>query len=116
MSTVLSESINDPGVHAFQWNWRLAQQAFAGLVARSSAVPAMLIERAARSLSALSADERPAFERWLALQLLDADEVSVARRIRQLGKVDALLAAGIRRQLPLIAAELMPGGDVAVAA
>lgn len=116
MSTPIAETTNAVDVLAFQWNWRLAQQAFSSIVARNVPVSAMLIEQAGRSLSALSADERPAFERWLALQLFDPDEISVARRIRRLGKVDALLAAGVRRQLPRITAELLHDGTMAVAA
>lgn len=116
MSTPIAETTNAADVLAFQWNWRLAQQAFARIVARNVSVPAMVIEQARRSLSALSADERPAFERWIAMQLLDPDEISVARRIRHLGKIDALLAAGVRRQLPRITAELLTDGAMAVAA
>lgn len=116
MSTVMTECTNEPGILALQWNWRLAQQAFAGIFERRIPVSSILIEQASRSLSALSADERPAFERWLALHVVNADEMAVARRLRSLRKIDLLLAAGVRRQLPRIAAELLRNGDIAVAA
>ena len=116
MSTVMTECTNEPGILALQWNWRLAQQAFAAVVDRGVPASPMLIELAGRSLSALSGDERPAFERWLALQLVNADEMGVARRLRSLRKIDLLLAAGVRRQLSRVAAELLRSGDIAVAA
>ncbi len=116
MSTVMSESANEPSTLAFQWNWRLAQQVFVALVARGVPATSMLINKAGQALSALSADERPAFERWLALQLFNHDELAVARCLRGLGKVDPLLAAGVRRQLPRVAAELLRDGNMAVAA
>ncbi|MEO6076172.1 MAG: hypothetical protein ABIP56_05145, partial [Dokdonella sp.] len=71
---------------------------------------------ASRLLSALSADERPPFERWLALQLFNRDELAIARSLRAVRKVDAVLALGVRRQLPRVAAELIRGADIAVAA
>ena len=116
MSTVMTECTNEPGILALQWNWRLAQQAFAAVVDRGVPTHSMLIEQASRSLSALSADERPAFERWLALQLVNVDEVAAARSLRRLRKIDLLLAAGVRRQLSRVAAELLRSGDIAVAA
>ncbi|MFZ2236958.1 MAG: hypothetical protein WBP11_06510 [Dokdonella sp.] len=116
MSTVLTESTNESNLLAFQWNWRLAQQAFAPLLVRDVRDASMLIAAASRSLSALSADERPPFERWLALQLFNRDELAIARSLRAVRKVDALLAAGARRQLPRVVAELLSGGDIAVAA
>ena len=115
MSTVLTESTNEPCHLAFQWNWRLAQQAFAPLLARGVPADSMLIHKASRSLSALSADERPPFENWLALHMFNRDELAIARNLRTLGRIDSLLSAGVRRQLPRVAAELLHG-DMAVAA
>ncbi len=115
MSTVLSESTNEPNLLAFQWNWRLAQQAFAPLLARGVRDASMLIDKASRSLSALSADERPPFERWLALQLFNRDELAIAHGLRAVRNVDAVLAAGVRRQLPRVTSELLHG-NMAVAA
>lgn len=115
MSTVLTESTNEPNLLSFQWNWRLAQQAFAPLLARGVLANPMLIDKAGRLLSALSADERPPFERWLALQLFNRDELAIARGLRAVREVDAVLAFGVRRQLPRVATELLHG-NLAVAA
>lgn len=116
MSTVLTESTNEPNLLAFQWNWRLAQQAFAPLLERGLRNAPVLIAVAGRSLSALSADERPPFERWLALQLFNRDELAIARSLRAIRQVDAQLAAGTRRQLPHVAAQWPLHTDTAVAA
>ena len=116
MSTVLTESTNDPNLLAFQWNWRLAQQAFAPLLARGLRDAPMLITAARRLLSALSADERPPFERWLALQLFNCDELATARGLRAIGQIDAHLAVGTRRQVPRLKAQLLLGTLAAVAA
>ncbi len=115
MSTVLTESTNEPNLLAFQWNWRLAQQAFAPLLARGVPANPMLTDEARRLLSALSADERPPFERWLALQLFNREELEIAYGLRAVRTVDVVLAFGVRRQLPRVAAELLHG-NLAVAA
>lgn len=116
MSSVMFESAENPAAAAFQWNWRHAQQQFAGILgsARRGAVPAPAA--AQQALSALSADERTAFEHWLGLHLASRDAFGIAGCLRALGRVDALLAASVRKQLPRIAAELLRARALAVAA
>ena len=49
MSTVMTECTNEPGILALQWNWRLAQQAFAAVVDRGVPTHSMLIEQASHA-------------------------------------------------------------------
>ena len=91
MSTVLTESTNEPNLLAFQWNWRLAQQAFAPLLGSGLRDAPMLIAVAGRSLSALSADDRPTLDRWLILQLATGVAPGSAVARRKLARVDSSL-------------------------
>lgn len=116
MSTVMAEATNEANTAAFQWNWRRAQQAFAELVGTRRTGTSMNTARATQLLSALSADERPAFDRWLALQLAARNDIVVARGLRNLAAVDGMLAAAVRRQLPVVTADLSLHPAIAVAA
>lgn len=115
MSSVMVESAANRDTTAFQWNWRLAQQAFANVIGRGTASGAAS-DKAMVALSALSADERPAFENWLALNLVGLDTFAAAMRLRDLGRIDAMLTASVRRLLPRVASDLLRRGSMSVAA
>ena len=116
MSSVMVQSAANVDSTDFQWHWRHAQQSFAGLLASTGRNGVAAPSSALAALSALSADERPAFERWLALHLVARDTFGIAARLRDLGRVDALLAASVRRLLPRVAAELLRPVSMAAAA
>ncbi len=92
------------------WPYRIAQQVFAALLEDSRRLSGFRVgarRGAARAaLSALSVDDRGPLERWLALQLVTSDAGAVAAHLGVLATVDALLAAGVRVQLPRIVAGL----------
>lgn len=116
MSSVMVETAATADTMGFQWNWRRAQQVFASLIGSAGRGVLTAQATALAALSALSADERIAFERWLALNLVGRDSFGIAARLRNLARVDALLAASVRRWLPRVAAELLQPTAMAVAA
>lgn len=116
MSSVMVQTAANADTTGFQWNWRHAQQSFAGLLASTGRTGVADPSTALAALSALSADERPAFERWLALHLVGRDSFGIAARLRDLGRIDAMLAASVRRLLPRVAADLLRPASLAAAA
>lgn len=90
------------------WSLRLAQQAFAGLLEQrrrhSSFRVAAQRRSARRGLSALSVDDRGRLECWLALQVLTAPAGETVDNLDALATVEPVLAAGVRAQLPRLAA------------
>jgi hypothetical protein len=90
----------------------IAQRAFAALIEQRSRAgefrAAQMRSTASRTLSVMSADDRARLADWLSLQIAtlpvhDADAV-----VGMLGRVDAWLAARIRRELPYVIAALAP--------
>jgi hypothetical protein len=55
---------------------------------------------AGRTLSALSADDRALLADWLSLQLAAGDGSRVDSMLGVLGRIDARVAARVRRDLP----------------
>ena len=82
---------------------RLAQRAFAAVIDNASSKGAdhgtfrgaQLRRAARRTLSALSADDRPRLNRWLFLQLAAGVAPDSARASRWLARMDARLGANI---------------------
>jgi hypothetical protein len=107
------------GPHEPSWSFRLAQQAFAGLLEqrrRHSSFRVANQRRAARkTLSALSVDDRGLLERWLALQVMTTPAAETGDCIDALATVEPQLAGGVRAQLPRLAALLAPD-NAAIAA
>lgn len=94
-----------------EWTLPYAQRAAADLFDAIRLHRHAAAEAGARALrpvvSALSADGRSAFARWLALQLATGlDAANGGRVLVALAKVDLVLAARVRRQLPALCAEL----------
>lgn len=98
--------------HEPSWTFRLAQQAFAGLLEqrrRHSSFRVAAQRRAARKgLSALSVDDRGLLERWLALQVLTTPAAEAVDCIDALATVEPLLAGAVRAHLPRLAARFAP--------
>ena len=105
--------------HEPSWPFRLAQQAFAGLLEqrrRHSSFRVAAQRRAARQgLSALSVDDRGLLEHWLALQVLTTPAAEAVDCIDALATVEPLLAGGVRAQLPRLAARVAPEGSAIAA-
>ncbi len=101
------------------WSFRLAQQAFAGLLEHSRRYSSFRIaaqRQLARSgLSALSVDDRGLLERWLALQVLTVPADAAVACLDALATVEPQLAGGVRAQLPRQAARLDPAADAIAA-
>jgi hypothetical protein len=83
---------------------RYAQRAFAILIderARAGEFRfAQLRAIAGRTLSALSADDRALLADWLSLQLAAGAGSNADRMLGVLGRIDARVAARVRRELP----------------
>ena len=73
---------------------------------------------AARTLSVLSADDRLRLADWLSLQIATSAAYDADGVLGMLSRVDAWLAARLRRELPHVIAALAPraGVDRVVAA
>lgn len=92
-----------PASSAAALTLRLAQRAFAALIedaARKGAGhgafgAAQLRCAAQRTLSALSADDRPTLKRWLVLQFATGVALDSVRASRWLARMDAHLAANV---------------------
>lgn len=99
---------------------RSAQRAFAAWVEERAHAgefrSAQLRSAAARTLSALSADDRSRLSRWLSLQLATRAAGEGDATLNVLSRMDAWLAARVRGELPQAIAALLPATNGAVAA
>lgn len=98
-----------------EWALPYAQRAAAQLIdgVRIGLAPAAADARALRRIvSALSADGRRTLARWWALQVATLEEGRFGGRVlAALTRIDLALAAQVRRQLPLVRADLAGPAD-----
>jgi len=91
---------------------RIAQRSFAALIEERSRVgefrAAQMRSAATRTLSVMSADDRARMADWLSLQIATSAAHDADGVVGMLGRVDAWLAARIRRELPHVIAALAP--------